>query len=230
MLIVCPLEYERSALARAAARHGWQLECSGPAAEAMRVWAARAAPRPGELVVLAGLAAGLTSQAQAGEARIANTVVEARGATYHAPFLPPQLPHARMVTVGQLLTTAEAKRQLAHATGATHADMEGAAFAGAAHARGWRWAVVRGVSDGADQAMSARIAHWTDAAGRTRPGTVALGLLAAHALLPGVIRLGRQSAAAMRSVLALLEQLARLEADTKPASAVTMRAWSKDPR
>jgi hypothetical protein len=63
---------------------------------------------------------------------------------------------------------------------------------------------VRGISDGALDALPTGIDRWTDAEGRTRIGAV-LGALLRRQATPGdLVRIGRASTAAMKAVAAAL--------------------------
>jgi len=106
------------------------------------------------------------------------------------------------------LGTPGAKRAEADRGRADIVDLEAAEFARVATARGWRWHVVRGISDGHLDALPAGIERWTDAEGRTRLGAVAAAVLRRRARIGDLVRVGRDSSAAMRAVG---EALARVQ-------------------
>jgi adenosylhomocysteine nucleosidase len=85
--------------------------------------------------------------------------------------------------------------------------MESAAFADVSTTRGWRWAIIRGISDAVDDRLPAGIDRWTDQWGETQLGTVAGDLATRPWMLPAVIALGRRSRAAMHAVRDALLQL-----------------------
>jgi hypothetical protein len=110
-----------------------------------------------------------------------------------------------IVSVAAPITDAAGKRAERARSGADVVDLEAAAFAREAEARGWRWAVVRGVSDGAGDALPAGVEGWTGADGRTRVASVAVAIVRRPALLPEVLRLGARSRRAMAAVAVALE-------------------------
>jgi hypothetical protein len=231
MILLCPLEFERRALRKVARELGWALECTGPGMGAAnwihrhaRGGAASAAlgahdfnrgARP--VVILAGVAAGLVAPAVAGSAWVAGAVICLRGAphaeavgepdaaetlrpTWNIPFAPT----ATIASVDGILPDAAAKQRVAAATGASLADLESAHFARAAEAAGFQWAIVRGVSDDCNHTLPTGVELWTDSAGRTRLTAVLASTLARPTSLPALIRTGKFSRRAMRSVAALL--------------------------
>jgi hypothetical protein len=212
MYIVCALEFEAKALRRTARERGWQLDSIGPGARRMEQWAAFAVLPPGSLVVLAGVAGGLTDAHRDGAVRV-GSVVAPDGREWRAEVPGSWAdPTVRCLAADEVLATPAAKRAAAAATGAAIVDLESAAFARIASARGWRWAIVRGISDAVDDRLPDGVAGWTDHSGRTRVGEVAASLLARPWVLPQVIALGRRSAAAMRAVDAALR---RIDADER---------------
>jgi nucleoside phosphorylase len=105
-----------------------------------------------------------------------------------------------VVGVDQPVFSARDKRALRERTGAFVVDTESHEFARACDAAGVRWAVVRGVSDGPDDALPRQAARWVTEDGLTRPWRVA-ATLASHPWQVGrVARLGRCSSRAMRAV------------------------------
>lgn len=202
VIVLCPLDFEVSALRPAARRLGWNLVLTGPA-EGPAAWLRSHRPAAGTPVVLAGVAAGLREPARAGTAWAASSVHHA-GEAWQPTLVLPDAPLARLVCVGTLLHTPADKRQAALAADASLACMESGAFARQAHQLGLRWAVVRGVSDGPDHTLPREVSGWTDSAGRTRLGAVARSVLGRPALLAALVQCGRDGRAAMRAVAQLL--------------------------
>ncbi len=232
MILLCPLEFERRALRRVAQELGWQLECTGPGAGAAN-WIQRYAQvgmtasardtsdsltssRP--VVILAGVAAGLVAPAVAGSAWVVGAVICGRGAqglaanrdseateALRPTWRIPHAPTATLASVDCILPDSAAKRRIASATGASLADMESAAFAHAAQAAGFQWAIVRGVSDDCNHSLPTGVDRWIDSAGRTRIAAVLASALTGPATWPALIRTGRSSQRAMRSVATLLQ-------------------------
>lgn len=208
MIVLCPLEFERGALHRAALEHNWNLVCTGPGEGPAR-WIhnhaelLRAARDGGDdRIALAGVAAGLVAHATAGCAFAAGAVV--RGAqTWRPTWHPPRAPTATLVCVDSVLDVV-GKRSISAETGAALADMESAPFAEAASAHSMRWCVVRGVSDAVGDALPSDIHAWTDELGATRHGAVVRSVLRRPSLIPKLLRTARASSAAMRAVASLL--------------------------
>lgn len=210
-IVVCPLEYERRSLERAGVGRLSELDCCGPGAERLGAWAERLGG--GErVVILAGLAGALHSKRPAGTAWQVTGVHDAQR---DEPWVPTfdlagradgQERCVVTSTTGTVLGPV-AKERLAGQTGADLVDLESVVFARAATRLGWRWGIVRGVSDGVDEALPGLIDRWIDERGRSRPGAVALALLRRPGWMPGVIRLAGQSRSAMRAVAARVVEI-----------------------
>jgi adenosylhomocysteine nucleosidase len=114
---------------------------------------------------------------------------------------------ATCLSVDAPLADPAAKRAAGIAHAADIVDMESAAFADVSTTRGWRWAIIRGISDAVDDRLPAGIDRWTDQWGETQLGTVAGDLATRPWMLPAVIALGRRSRAAMHAVRDALLQL-----------------------
>lgn len=207
MHLVSPLEFERSALRALARERGWRLERSGPGSEGISRWAAGAALPPGSLVVLAGVAGSLRDRPAPGEAVEVAAVTDVRGRVSVPERALTDLPRVRCLSAGSPVGTPDAKRAEAARDRADIVDLEAAEFARIATARGWRWHVVRGISDGHLDALPAGIEQWTDAEGRTRLGAVAAALLRRQATVGDLARIGRASSTAMRAVAAALARV-----------------------
>lgn len=114
---------------------------------------------------------------------------------------------AVLAGVAAPLLTPQAKHALRERTGADLVDTESHVFASICADRAVQWAIIRGVSDGPDDALPRRVSEWVDERGRSRPGRVALDLLRRPLLIPRVHRLGRSTGAALRAASALLDTL-----------------------
>ncbi|MFO0875499.1 MAG: hypothetical protein U0575_16245 [Phycisphaerales bacterium] len=171
-------------------------------------------------VVLAGVAGGLRERPLAGEALIVDEVFDEAGASWRSPIVLPGdrtgAPSRGAVVAVSAVAGPSAKRALAarHAR-ACVVDMESAEFAAAAQELGVPWLVVRGVSDGVDHDLPDEIMSWIAPDGSTRAGAVAAALLRRPSLVPTAIQFGRRTAAAMRSVRAILRALLPL-LDARP--------------
>jgi hypothetical protein len=205
--VVCPLEFERSALARMGRGRGWTYHCSGPGRAGIERWAAGTdAPPAGARVVLAGVA-GAIAPLDPAKAVVAGTVVGPSNEEW-APTLPGAAGGPmRVVGLDRVLASVEAKDRAARTHRADAVDMESAAFAREAQARGWQWAVVRGISDTVDEAMPAGIESWVDDRGRLRIVQVVLAIMANPALLRRLHRLRSRSRAGLAAADAAMRPL-----------------------
>jgi nucleoside phosphorylase len=206
-LIVCPLPFERRCAERTVRRGSVRIVCCGPGAAAVTSWAERhrrQAP-PDVPVILLGLAGGLHDGARAGSARSVRRVVAPNGAW--EPALP-ACGHGWVVTVASaVVRSTAAKRDLGARTGADVVDLESAAFAEAAVQAGWRWGIVRGVSDDVGDELPHEIERMLGEAGAVRIGAVASALLRRPALGATLMRLRRAAAEAMEAAARELEAL-----------------------
>jgi adenosylhomocysteine nucleosidase len=235
-LVICALEFERRRLLRSSVATRADIECVGPGEAAMVAWAERLG-ESSRLIVLAGLAGSLRSTWRPGAVALAGTVVGRDGRTFHAATarrlgevmqrqgtatdvghtLPGVVLPGVVAASPTVLTDPAAKRALAEATGADLVDQESAAFALAASILGWRWLVVKGVSDGHQQHLPHDLGRWVDAAGRTRLLRTARSLALRPWRIPGVLRLGRDSARAMDALDWMFRGLALSDAISGPA-------------
>ena len=211
MHVICPLEFERSRLARAAKARGWILHCSGPGRAGIERWAASVRFPAGTEVVLAGVAGGLRPAASPGTAVVPSIIVDEDGRVWHPPartgrgdVVAPPRPAVRCLSAQHVLRTPDAKRVAAERFDADLVDMESAAFASVAEAAGWNWRVIRGISDGYNETLPDGVEQWTSVNGQTRIGAV-LGSLARRpmrlpTLVPQLLALARRSGAAMQAV------------------------------
>ena len=200
IVVLCPLRVEHTAVARALRRAGLgedvvEVRCTGPGGAAVGR-AVAALPRERvRCVLLAGVAGGL---AEVGERVPAiGRVVDVAGGSWRCSV---GGGGCTIIGVDEVAHGVEEKRALRERTGAELVDTESHAFAAACAARGWRWGVVRGVSDRWDEALPREVGGWVDARGRTRIGRVAADVLRRPRLIGDLVRLGRRSGDAMRAV------------------------------
>ena len=204
-VIVCPLQFERKMLLRAGLDGRFPIECCGPGAEAVKAWAG-SFRSTGRMVILAGLAGGLSETCPAGSAQVVDRVMDALTGEDWTPTSPdagidrPGTGSCVLVSTDAAVLTSRDKLALAERTGAQLVDLESAAFARSAVAAGWRWAVVRGVSDGWDTDLPRDIDLWIDGVGRARRGQVAAAIARRPWLMPSVLRLHHRSVEAMGEV------------------------------
>jgi hypothetical protein len=231
-VVLCPLEFERRAVQRALLAAGVKLAEGGDATDGGgRVRIVRTGPGPSRmreavsrlvtvhgkpsLAILAGVAGGLSHEQAPTSAPVLERVTDLSGNEWRPakPALraasPADLP--TVVGVDHPVFSPQDKRALRERTGASLVDTESHEFARACDAAGVRWAVVRGVSDGLDDALPRQVAGWVSEDGLTRPWRVA-ATLASHPWQVGrVAKLGRRSSQAMRAVGDRVAQLVQIE-------------------
>ncbi|MBU3729096.1 MAG: hypothetical protein FGM37_07605, partial [Phycisphaerales bacterium] len=207
----------------------------GPGADFEGAWADRLVP--GSMVILAGVAGSLNPRCAAGTAHWAAAVVDAEGRRW----IPPVQGSARLAHgmdgLGQrvlagmdrVIGSPEGKRALHACTGAAMVDCESASFARAASRHGWRWGVVRGISDGADDAVPAWMPQLLRRDGSVDAGAVAAALLTNPLRAIDMIRSGRSAGRAMRAACALVDALTQEPHETRGAQRVLLFGGTFDP-
>ncbi|RMH28244.1 MAG: hypothetical protein D6693_04105 [Planctomycetota bacterium] len=203
MVVLCPLMVERRAAARAVGSRA-EVRCTGPGEAAIARAVRSLNPAETALVVLFGVSGGLR---QMGEAPAISGVIDARTGERWSPTLVAPGPGAVVAGVDEPALTPSAKRAIAERTGASLVDCESHAFARVCASAPIAWAVVRGVSDGPDEALPAQAAHWVDDRGCARVGRVIRDCVRRPALIPAVARLGRRSSRALRAASGRLTAL-----------------------
>jgi len=156
-------------------------------------------------VILCGLAGSLNNRFAVGTAHSVSSVLVDVG-TRLTPSM--SAPGGPVVSCpDRTLTSVDAKRAWVAQSGSDLVDLESAAFAQVADANRWRWAIVRGVSDGPETSLPADIDTWVDARGRTRPGSVARAVLRGRVNLGQLMRLRTDGAAAMVAAAAVIDRM-----------------------
>ncbi len=146
-----------------------------------------AASRPRRLALI-GTAGGLSARATPASTWSAGEIRDvATGSRWQAPWRP--LPVASIVSVDAPLKSAAAKASLHALSGADLVDLESAAFAECATARGVEWAVIRAVSDGPLESLPSGCTAWIDTGGRTRTLVAIAANLLRPWRIPAVARL-----------------------------------------
>lgn len=200
--MICPLEHERRAIARAIGDRA-TLVVSGPGASAVGSAVEQAVRDGAGLVVLAGLAGGLRATSVCPAiAWIADRDGRRWTPTHIAPGQ-----GVGVLGIDEPAFTTARKAQLATAYGASLVDCESHAFASAASRARLSWCVVRGVSDGPGHALPVSATDWVTTDGRTRTGRVLMSLLLSPAAIPAVIGLLRRSGPALREVAQVCVEL-----------------------
>lgn len=224
-VVLCPLEIERRAIARALSAAYRRMP---PAARSLAPDIIRTGPGPvavstvvfslaereerPTLVVLAGLAGGLAPTSLT--PRIGGVVDLERHRWI--PTVRPDLPGEEVTVVGvdDPVTTRAEKMALRARTKAQLVDCESHAFARACHRVGLAWSVVRAVSDGPDDALPPKAGAWVDAGGQTRPLRVAADLAMDPRLIPVVRRLGKRASAALAALAPSVARVVQAHATT----------------
>jgi hypothetical protein len=212
-VVVCPLRFEQGELRRHGVGRRATLDCCGLGAAGVREWAGQfTPPSPDDggapRVVLAGIAGGLRPHMSTTTAYVASTIVDSTSRRWEPTWPGPTgTATAAILQADAVLTTPQSKRDAAARFGADLVDMESAAFAELAAARGWRWTVVRGVSDDDAAALPADIGDWLHPSGRLRPLRIASTLARRPALLGPALRVRADGKSALRSVAAIVNAL-----------------------
>ena len=205
-LVLCPTQYEDSRVRAVAHARGAAVHVIGVGCGCERAIRSVATAHAGDRwVLLVGIAGALRPQARVGEAFVCERVVDENGLTH----LPRPITHAtrlaltcsRDIVVGEASRNAAAER-----TGAAMVDMESGPFARVAQETGWRWNVIRGISDDAAKELPAEVMRWLRPDGGTNWRNLAVDLACKPRLWPQVQSMVRHSNAAMRSAAMLLDR------------------------
>jgi hopanoid-associated phosphorylase len=183
--------------------------CSGGRPARARAEAERLVAEGAAGLVSFGLAGGLSPALASGDLVLAGAVVVPGGGRLAtdpvwrsrlsaliatASAAPRQ---AAVAGSDRLLATIVAKRALFEATGALAVDMESHAVAEAAQREGLPFVVLRAIADRADETLPRAAGVALGPGGEIRPLLVARALLRRPGELPALLRLGRQSRAAL---------------------------------
>lgn len=191
------------------------LEVCGPGRSGVERWfAALEEPAcPASLgTILIGTAGGLRPDLAAGSAIVASRIVDAAQRAW-TPSIELDASTERVVRRGVVLSLEETvvspneKSSIHAATRACVVDLESAAFAAQCDARGWPWAVVRGISDAATEALPREVATWVDARGRLRPFALLASLAKSPRTVAALPGLRRRSVAAMHAAATIVARI-----------------------
>jgi hypothetical protein len=100
-----------------------------------------------------------------------------------------------------------AKLDLAARTGADLVDLESAAFARAATAAGWRWLIVRGVSDELNDRLPPSLQSWVGHDGQAKWRSVVAGVIRRPTAIPALRRLQRSGQAGMFRAATVIDRM-----------------------
>ena len=158
-------------------------------------------PRLAQLLVL-GISGGLSPDLREGDVVVATRVLDegdgsavlAPAATVEAVARASGARPATVVTARHIADGVGEKRRLAELAGAATAvvDLESARYVATAQAAGLPWAVLRAVSDTADEALPALLNRARDEGGAVRRGSVVRGLFGDPGALPALMSLRRR--------------------------------------
>lgn len=185
-----------------------------------------ALPR-GSTVILAGVAGALDPSLPAGSAFWASRVIDDAGMAWHPPLTAAgALP---LLGTDSVLATPERKRAARVRTGASLADCESASFARVATAAGWRWGIVRGISDGAGDSVPAWMPGLLRADGSLSLPALALAVLPAPWRIPSLASLGARATEAMRAAGLLAHDFGAAPSEVRGARRVLLFGGTFDP-
>jgi len=153
-------------------------------------------------VIAIGAAGALSPELGTGDLLVAHRVMREHGDAWHAP--PPWLAGAArlagarpaaLISVPRLAATVADKQRLLALTAGREpgllaaVDLESAAFAAAAAARGLPWLILRAISDGAAEALPSLLNSCLDDGGAIRRGLLAVRLFRQPSALPQLLML-----------------------------------------
>ena len=204
----------------------------GPGADFSGAWTESLAA--GDTVILAGVAGALAPTCASGTARWARVVIDSEGRRWTPPvqgsgLLAGEPGPVALAGVDGVIGTPRGKRNHHERTGASMVDCESASFARAASVRGWRWGIVRGISDGVGDIVPAWMPQLLRRDGSVDAGAIAAALLANPLRAADMIRSGRSASRAMQAACALLLRFAREPDETRGAQRVLLFGGTFDP-
>lgn len=163
-------------------------------------------------LISAGFGGALDPALKVGDVVRAGAVLEARGQLYPLD----RFPGPRLVTVPRLLARPEEKKALAQRLGAQMVDMESAAVARFAQARGVPLTCLRAISDEAGTELSPHLVSLLGG-GRVSGGKLTWALLRRPWLVRQLWQLGQATRLAGRNLAAALHEcLANLKSENPP--------------
>ena len=220
LLILTAIDVETRALARhlgvpAVPRTSWphfradsvEIACVGLRASALTVRAA-ALRRP-VLVISAGACGALSPVLREGALVVPDRVLHEDARDEATDALPGLESRGALLSVRRVVASGSEKARLWIQTGAIACDMESAAIVAWARAHGAAAAVVRGVSDTAQQAIPADLAAAVGDDGRVRTVHAVRVALRRRGALRDALALRRGTNAALASVAAALARVVR---------------------
>ncbi|TVQ33858.1 MAG: hypothetical protein EA376_01070 [Phycisphaeraceae bacterium] len=211
IVVLCPLEFERAAIARRLRKSAHApailVRRTGPGAEAIEDALDALADEPPELVILAGLAGGLSLTPPS--PRIGEVIDPVGGGRWFPTRLPPGNEETvSIVGLRSPVFTPKAKRMLHEATGAALADCESHAFARVCEELALPWCIVRAVSDGPGDILPEASVDWVDDDGNTLALRALCGMLLNPRHIPTIMRIRKRSRPALEAAAGRIMELA----------------------
>lgn len=209
-VVLCPLEIERKAAAKAVGDRALVIR-TGPGAQAVRRAADGLRADPPPLVILFGVAGALRYPSLC--PRIDRVIDEERGRVWRVSYLMPgDTKPVGVLGVNEVVPTPGRKRVLRRRFhDAALVDCESHGFAEVMATAGMRWTVIRGVSDWPHQLLPRQCVDWVREDGRTAGRVVARDLARRPWMLGEVLALRLRTNAALKAASHRLSRLLLLE-------------------
>lgn len=192
-----------------------RIETCGPGREGVLRWAGRNR-RPEAPVILAGVAGGLVDQLVVGDAVVVDAVVAPGGKRIETNWRPPKAVDVLLVSATsttRLVTSQPAKRALHTVCDASIVDLESQTFAEVATELGWRFGIVRGISDSVEKPLPPGCDNWIDHHGRAALRPIAATLLRSPSMIRRMREMQRSGESAMSSVADVLRRSIKSESE-----------------
>lgn len=216
-MVLCPLRFEAARIRRGLRSCGIDaprdvtIDCCGLGARGVERWArdGGAAVPAGATVILVGVAGSLCESIVVRQARVIAQVRSENREEWTPPLQPAEGSNAPAILASASMIVASAEDRVAFAqrTGAQLVDMEAAAFARIATQRGWRWGVVRGVSDDLHTLAPSGMDGWITSDGQLRGFAVLAALARNPRMLPALRCLHHNSNCALDAAAALVHEV-----------------------
>lgn len=210
-VIICPLEIERRAAERAVGSKARVIRC-GPGADAVRKCVNELSSESPSLAVLFGVAGGLRYVPLA--PRIAGVVSMATDQQWRVNYAVGNNTETGVIVLGvdEVIHSPVRKRVLRRRfRRASIVDCESHAFAEAVSALGWRWTIVRGISDFPHQGLPRNCHNWVHPDGTASPGRVLRDIARRPLLLGEVLSLRSRTNEALGAAAERLTRMMMLE-------------------
>ncbi len=221
IVIVCPTRFEANELRRVLKR------ADGISSAQVRIVVVGVGPgcvhtaqqsvRDADWVILSGVAGGLTDVCRAGTAWWVGEVRTMSGQVISQPWLPDgaaaRLKPAAIVSTGQIVRDAEARRAVARKSGATIVDLESGSLSREAAKHDCRFSIVKGISDDLSTTLPATIDQWLRADGSTRLLAVARSVLTGKTSFRELVVMRRSARLAIEQAAGLLDPWLRRDGE-----------------